>query len=113
MNYLTLLKSLYAANGMVAVLLYRPQILKAWRSREEGRSISLMSFGGWSAGSAITTLYAWFFVQDRIFAAVSLGNLVGSGAVFALAAVSRLSRRQDGPSPPFFRSARRHKNHLP
>jgi uncharacterized protein with PQ loop repeat len=98
MNLLVTIKSLYAVNGVVAVLLYLPQVLKAWRDRRHALSLSLISFGGWSIGSLVTALYAWFFVQDRMFTAVSLGNMAGSGSVFLLALGSRLASSKRAPA---------------
>lgn len=94
MNLLLTIKSLYAFNGVVAVLLYLPQICKAWQDRAHALSLSLLSFGGWSAGSLVTALYAWFFVKDRMFTMVSLGNMAGSGTVFLIVLCSRLSSRR-------------------
>ena len=95
MSLLLALKSLYAINGFVAVLLYLPQIVKAWSDRSHALSLSLLTFGGWCLGSLVTSLYAWLLVKDHIFTAVSLGNMVGSGAVFAIALCSRLSCRKN------------------
>ena len=77
-------------SGFAAVLLYLPQVFKAWQDREHALSLSLVSFGGWCIGSLLTALYAWLLVKDGIFTAVSLGNMTGSGAVFLIAASSRL-----------------------
>jgi uncharacterized protein with PQ loop repeat len=93
MNCLFALKSLYALNGVIAVLLYLPQIAKAWKDRNHALSLSLVTFGGWSIGSLITALYASFLVRDHIFTAISLGNMAGSGAVFFIAASNRLASR--------------------
>lgn len=93
MNVLLALKSLYALNGFVAVLLYLPQIVRVWKDREHALSVSLLTFGGWCIGSLITALYAWLAVQDHIFTAISLGNVAGSGAVFAIVLFSRASSR--------------------
>ena len=90
MNLLATLKSLYAVNGCAAVLLYVPQVSKAWKDREHALSLSLVSFGGWCIGSLVTALYAWLLAKDGIFTAVSLANMTGSGAVFLIAASSRL-----------------------
>jgi hypothetical protein len=90
MNLLVTIKSLYALNGVVAVLLYLPQICKAWQDRTHALSLSLISFGGWSAGSLVTALYACLFVKDSMFTVVSIGNMVGSGAVFLIVLLSRL-----------------------
>ena len=95
MTLLATIKSLYALNGFVALLLYLPQIFKAWKDRSHGVSVSLLSFGGWTIGSLITALYAWFFVKDAMFTAVSLGNMVGSGTVCIIVVCSRLSARRD------------------
>lgn len=91
MNHQLAIRSLYAANGVIALLLYIPQIAKAWRNSD---SLSLVTFGGWSAGSLVTTLYASLLLQDRMFTAVSLGNLVGSGTVFTLGAMRRFASRR-------------------
>jgi hypothetical protein len=45
--------------------------------------------------ATIKSLYAWFFVKDAMFTAVSLGNMVGSGTVCVIVACSRLSSRRD------------------
>lgn len=90
MNLLVTIKSLYALNGFAAVLLYLPQILKAWKDRDHALSLSLLSFGGWSIGSLVTALYAWLVVGDRMFTAISVGNMAGSAAVFMIAASCRL-----------------------
>jgi uncharacterized protein with PQ loop repeat len=109
MNLLVTIKSLYAFNGFVAVLLYLPQICKAWKDRDHALSLSLISFGGWSLGSLVTALYAWMFVKDKIFTAVSLGNMAGSGAVFLIVLCSRLSdRRLPSPSQLLHSSPARH-----
>lgn len=97
MNLLLTIKSLYALNGVIAVLLYLPQIVSAWRDREHALSLSLLTFGGWSAGSLITALYAWLFVKDKMFAAVSLGNMAGSGIIFLIVAGSRVRSRRNSP----------------
>ena len=99
MNLLSTIRSLYALNGVMAVLLYLPQIGKAWKDREHALSLSLLSFGGWCIGSLVTALYAWLFVRDRMFTAVSLGNMAGSGAVFTIALLCRLKSREAFPSP--------------
>ena len=95
MNLLLTIKSLYAVNGFVAVLLYLPQIINAWKDRNHALSLSLLSFGGWSIGSLITALYAWLFVKDKMFTAISLGNMAGSGTVFLIVVCSRLSARRN------------------
>lgn len=97
MTLLIALKSLYVLNGFVAVLLYLPQIVKAWSDRTHALSLSPVTFGGWCVGSFITALYAWLLVQDRIFTAISLGNMLGSGAVFVIITASRLASRRNSP----------------
>ena len=51
MNYLLTIKSLYAINGVVAVLLYIPQIISACKNKQNAFSVSLVTFGGWAVGS--------------------------------------------------------------
>ena len=95
MNLLLTIKSLYALNGFIAVLLYLPQIISAWKDRNHAMSLSLLTFGGWSIGSLVTALYAWMFVKDKMFTAISLGNMAGSGTIFLIVISSRLSARKD------------------
>jgi uncharacterized protein with PQ loop repeat len=96
MNLLLTIKSLYALNGVAAVLLYLPQIMKAWKDRQHALSLSLVSFGGWCIGSLISSLYAWLLVKDRMFTAISLGNMIGSGAVFLIVISSRMCATENG-----------------
>ena len=93
MSLLLTIKSLYALNGVIAVLLYLPQINSAWKDRDHALSLSLLSFGGWSIGSLVTALYAWIFVKDSMFTAISLGNMAGSGTGFLIILWSRLNSR--------------------
>ncbi len=94
MNHALTLKSLYAINGVVALLMYVPQLITACRDRNSAFAISLLTFGGWGIGSAVTVLYAWLCVGDRLFTIVSLGNLVGCGSIFCLVAARRLLSRK-------------------
>ncbi len=94
MTHAFTLKSLYALNGIVALLMYVPQFVSACRDTTSARSISLLTFGGWGIGSAITVLYAWLSVGDRMFTLVSLGNLLGCGAIFCLVATRRFLSRE-------------------
>lgn len=87
-----MIQSLYAINGFVAVFLYVPQIRNILRNKDAG-SFSLVTFGGWCIGSIITTIYAWTFVRDAMFGAVSLANMLGSGTVFTLVSLKRLKSR--------------------
>lgn len=94
MNFLLTIKTLYVLNGFVAVLLYLPQIHSALKDKSRALSLSLFTFGGWSIGSLVTALYAWIYVKDGIFTAISLGNTAGSGALFLIVVYSRLSSRK-------------------
>lgn len=92
-TYLLAIKSLYIINGFVALLMYIPQIVDIRKNRNDNLSVSPITFGGWSIGCVITVLYAWLFVRDGIFAAVSLGNLIGSGTVFLMVAKKRFNSK--------------------
>ena len=89
-----MIQVLYAINGVVAVLLYLPQIRTILNSKNSGNSFSLVTFGGWCIGAMITALYAWTFVKDPMFTAVSLAHMTGSGTVFCLIAAKRLKDRR-------------------
>ena len=93
-NLLVAIKSLYVLNGVAAVLLYLPQIFTACKDKNHALSLSLVTFGGWSLGSLVSSLYAWLYVRDRIFTAISLGNMAGSGTIFLIVVYSRLQSRK-------------------
>ena len=97
MDFAVTIKSLYAVNGFVAVLLYLPQIISAIKNKERALSLSLLTFGGWSVGSLITALYAWYLVEDKMFTAISVGNMAGSGVLVAIILFSRFSVRSASP----------------
>ncbi len=94
MTHALTLKSLYALNGVIALLMYVPQFITACRDRNSAGSISLLTFGGWGVGAVITVLYAWLSVRDRLFTVVSLGNLIGCGSIFCLVATRRFLARK-------------------
>lgn len=89
-----MIRILYAINGIVAVLLYLPQIRTILNSKNSAHSFSLLTFGGWCVGALITALYAWTFVHDPMFTAVSLAHMTGAGTVFALVATRRIQARR-------------------
>lgn len=78
--------------------MYIPQIVAITKNRNDSASVSPITFGGWSIGCVITILYAWFFVGDKIFTAVSAGNLIGSGTVFLLVA-KKIPQQKQGKHP--------------
>lgn len=86
MDFMSMIKILYVVNGVFAVSLYVPQIMKIWKDKKNERPMSLLTFGGWCAGSAVTTVYAWCYVHDLMFAALSFANMIGSGTVFFITA---------------------------
>jgi zinc transporter ZupT len=84
MTFLLTLKALYAANGVIGVALYIPQILRAKRDKKQALALSMVTFGGWTLGALVTTLYAWYFVHDLLFACLSFANVVAAGSLFLL-----------------------------
>jgi uncharacterized protein YjeT (DUF2065 family) len=90
MSYLETIKFLYVINGIAAILLYLPQIRNAVKNKSDMKSVSLITFGGWSIGSGVTVLYAWSFVQDMMFVAASLGSLLGASTMFSIVTWKRL-----------------------
>jgi uncharacterized protein with PQ loop repeat len=84
MDFMFMIKILYVVNGIFAVLLYVPQVMKVWKDKKNERPMSLLTFGGWCAGSGITTIYAWYYVHDLMFAALSFANMIGAGTIFFL-----------------------------
>jgi len=98
MSLLIALKALYAANGVIGVGLYIPQILRACKDKEQAHSLSMITFGGWSIGACITALYAWYFAHHLLFAVLSLANMMAAGSLFLLILHTRLSSKKDETS---------------
>jgi len=98
MSCLIVLKALYAANGVIGVGLYIPQILRACKDKKQARALSMITFGGWSIGAGITALYAWYFAHDLLFTVLSLGNMVAAGSVFLLILHTRLTSKKNETS---------------
>ena len=113
MAYLDTLKTLYAITGISAILLYIPQIRSAWKDKSAMQSVSLVTFGGWSLGGAVTVLYAWFFTKAPFFIASSFGGMIGATTMFGIVAAKRLIYRETKSEPDAFHSGNRQaRNHL-
>lgn len=94
MTFLFTLKALYAANGVIGVALYIPQILRARKDRKQALALSMVTFGGWTVGAFITTLYAWYLAHDLLFACLSFANVVAAGSLSLLILHTRLTSRK-------------------
>ncbi len=100
MKFIDILKSLYAINGMAAILFYVPQIRSACKNKSPMRSVSLVTFGGWSFGGAVTVLYAWLFAHDPMFVAASFGGMTGAVSMFCIVVSKRLTYRHISDKAP-------------
>lgn len=100
MDWFLLLKALYMINGFIAVLMYLPQIISLKKNRTAASSVSLLTFGGWTIGCAVTVLYAWLCVKDPIFTVIGLGNLTGCGIIFVLTALKRFNAAKHESAAP-------------
>jgi hypothetical protein len=89
-----LLSILYGASGIAASALYVPQIVRYRRDRDACMSISLLSWSGWIAVTAITILYAIYVVKSYLFATVATMNVMAQATVLFYGLHARLGKRR-------------------
>ena len=96
----------YAATSFVRVVAYAPQVWLVWRCIEGARSVSLLTWGSAASSHLAATLYGMLVMGDGCFAAIGVGNFVGSVAIVWVACVQRaLSRRRSAaPAYPWLAS---------
>lgn len=80
---------LYAIDSFVLVAMYWPQIKTAWEDQTGCQTISLLTWGVWTVSSLITLFYAIICTGKWPFIMMSVGNLIGTIAVFLIAVVRR------------------------
>jgi uncharacterized protein with PQ loop repeat len=76
-----ILSVLYGVSGIAASAFYIPQILKYHRDQDARKSISLFSWGGWIAVTAVTVVYALYVIKSYLVATVAATNLMAQCAV--------------------------------
>jgi hypothetical protein len=59
------LTTVYSANGLLAALVYLPQIRAIWNDASGAKSISLVTWSVWATTSTVTFLYGWQVLHDR------------------------------------------------
>lgn len=88
-----LLSVLYGVSGIAASALYVPQILKYHRDQDACKSISLFSWGGWIAVTAVTIIYALFVIKSYLVATVAATSVVAQSTVLFYGINARLAKR--------------------
>lgn len=88
-----ILATLYLATGIAFAIAFLPQIRMLWRDQTGAASISLASWGMFSACSVITVLYAWQVNGDPYFIATTALCAAGNLAVFSLASYRRMQQQ--------------------
>jgi hypothetical protein len=88
-----LLSILYGVSGFAAAALYVPQILKYRRDHDACKSISLLSWGGWIAVTAVTIVYALIVIKSYLVAMVAASSIVAQSTVLFYGINARLAKR--------------------
>lgn len=83
----------YLATNSLRVFTYWPQILAVWRSSDGARAVSLLTWSSWCVSHLAALLYGTVVVADRFFVCISAINLLGCGAVTAIATARRRQAR--------------------
>jgi hypothetical protein len=87
-----LLSILYGISGVAAAALYVPQILKYRRDRDACKSISMFSWGGWIAVTAVTIVYALIVIKSYLVAMVAASSVVAQTTVLFYGINARLAK---------------------
>jgi uncharacterized protein with PQ loop repeat len=85
------LTTVYSANGLIAALVYLPQIRAIWNDASGAKSISLVTWSVWATTSTVTFLYGWQVLHDRPMM-VAAG--VSASGTLAILLASLYRRRQ-------------------
>ncbi|MET0505831.1 MAG: hypothetical protein ABWZ85_10915, partial [Luteibacter sp.] len=88
-TWLALIGWAYLLTNAVRVFTYIPQIVTVWRCNDGARSVSLLTWSSWVLSHVAALFYGVLVIQDGLFVAITLVNLVGCGAVAVIAARRR------------------------
>ncbi len=87
------LTTVYSANGLLAALVYLPQIRRIWNDAHGAQSICLLTWSVWSTSSTVTLLYGWLVLHDRPMMAAAAVSTGGSLGVLMVSMYRRRQRR--------------------
>ena len=91
-----LIIQLYGASGILMALFYLPQLRSVWTDIGGARSVSLLTWGAWTAASSIGVLYAVLVVKDGHMGLAAATNAVGCALVLGASVYRRVrTRRQE------------------
>ncbi|MGE0797020.1 MAG: hypothetical protein AB7G13_01960 [Lautropia sp.] len=79
----------YLATNSARLLTYVPQLLTVWRCRDGAQAISLLTWTSWVISHCTAVLYGVLVTSDFYLVLVSVINLLGCGAITAVAAARR------------------------
>ena len=85
------LTTVYSANGLLAALVYLPQIRAIWNDASGAKSISLLTWSVFATSSTVTLLYGWLVLHDRPMMVAAAVSTSGSLAILG---ASMYRRRQ-------------------
>jgi uncharacterized protein with PQ loop repeat len=91
-----LIIQLYGVSGILMALFYLPQLRSVWTDMGGARSVSLLTWGAWTAASSVALLYALLVVQDVHMGLAAGTNAIGCALVLGVSAYRRArTRRQN------------------
>jgi hypothetical protein len=89
-----LIIQLYGASGFLMAPFYLPQLRSVWTDAGGARSVSLLTWGAWTAASSLALLYALLVAHDVNMALAAATNATGCALVLVLSTYRRLFGRQ-------------------
>lgn len=96
---MTALAWLYAGSGLLTNILYMPQLVLLWRSKEARRGLSLTTWIGWTILDVVSLAYAWMVTDTTEMVLVAVTNLAAQGAVVVFIVYQLVEDRLVGIAP--------------
>ncbi len=94
---------LYLVTNAARMFAYFPQIAAVWRCHDGAFAISILTWGLWTVSHVAALLYGALVMNDLYFVGITTVNLLGCGAVTALAAWRRIEFRRAQVAAPGMR----------
>lgn len=90
---------LYAGSGLLTNILYMPQLVLLWRSKEARRGLALTTWIGWTILDVVSLAYAWMITDTTEMVLVAVTNLAAQGAVVVFILYQLVEDRLLGVAP--------------
>jgi lipid-A-disaccharide synthase-like uncharacterized protein len=87
-----IISNIYAIFGLISIFAYLPQIKTLWIGASAPTEISVKTWSFWAVGGLVTLSYAALCLQDILFCALTVLNLVCTVTIIMLVLYNRYVR---------------------